>query len=80
MFHPGRVERRAPTSLVVLRQLEVIALSVHPHGYVADAGPGVEPLAQRPQRTVTRRYRAPREAERRDEELAALVKHDYSMM
>src|SRR5262245_27135925 len=30
VFHPRRVERGAPTALVVLRQLEVEALAVHP--------------------------------------------------
>ena len=56
VLHPGRVERRAPSSLVVLRQLEVEieTLTVHPHGDVADAGPGVEPGAQRPERAVVR--------------------------
>src|SRR5262245_12374216 len=48
-LHAGRVERRAPAALVVLRQLEVEALAVHPHGDVADAGPGVQPGAQRPE-------------------------------
>src|SRR5262245_11276817 len=38
---PGRVERRAPAALVVLRQLPVEALAVHAHGNVADAEPGV---------------------------------------
>jgi ABC transporter substrate binding protein len=35
-------------ALVVLSQLEVEALTVHSHGDVADAGPGVEPGAEGP--------------------------------
>jgi hypothetical protein len=34
----GRVEGRAPTSLVVLNQLQVEALTVHPDGDMSDAG------------------------------------------
>ena len=36
VLHPGRVERRAPALLVVLGQLEVVALAVHPDGDVPD--------------------------------------------
>src|SRR5262249_20745402 len=75
VLHSGRVEGRAPASVVVLGQLEVEALAVHPHGDVADAGPGVEPGAERPQRSVVRAHRAPGEAERRKEESATLVEH-----
>jgi|SRR5215831_17987090 len=32
MLHPGRVERRAPPAVVVLRELEVDALAVHSYG------------------------------------------------
>jgi hypothetical protein len=48
---------------------------VHPDGDVADAGPGVEPGPQRPERAIVGRHRASRKAERRDEESAALVEH-----
>ena len=48
---------------------------MHPDGDVADAGPGVEPDAQRPERSVVRGQRAPGEAERRHKESAALVEH-----
>ena len=47
-------------------------MAVHPDGDVADAGPGVEPGAQRPERAVVRRHRARGEADCRTEELAAL--------
>jgi len=80
VLHAGRVERGAPVSLMVLRQLEVEALTVHARGDVADAGPGVEPGAHRPERAVVRGHREPGEAERRHEESAALVNHaGYSM-
>jgi hypothetical protein len=49
MLHPGRVERRAPAAHLVLRQLQVVALAVHPDGDVADAEPGVEPGPERVQ-------------------------------
>src|SRR4030095_14335894 len=39
---PRRVERRAPAALVVLSQLQILALAVHPHRDPADPGPGVE--------------------------------------
>src|SRR5262249_11005874 len=76
----GRVERRPPAALVVLGQLEVVPLAVHPDGDVADAGPGVEPGAQRPEGPVVRGHRAPGEADCRPEELAALVEHGYLMI
>jgi hypothetical protein len=37
-IHAGRVEGRTPTFLVVPRELKVVALAVHPHRDVADAG------------------------------------------
>src|SRR5262249_7608697 len=39
VLHARGVKRRAPTALVVLGQLEVKSLTVHPDGDVADAGP-----------------------------------------
>jgi len=72
---PGGVERRTPAALVVLRELEVEALVVHPAGDGADARPGVEPGAERPERPVIRRSGKPSEAECRSQELAALVEH-----
>src|SRR5262249_18439386 len=80
VLHPGRVKGRPPAAVVVLRQLQVEALAVHPGGDPADAGPRVEPRAQRPERAVVRGQRAPGEAERRPEELAALVEHGYWMI
>jgi hypothetical protein len=38
---------RAPSALVVLRQLDVVTLAVHPNNDVADAAPGVEPAVDR---------------------------------
>src|SRR5262249_18344233 len=72
----GVLERRAPAALVVVRQLQVEALAVHPHGHVADAGPGVEPGAQRPERAVVGRHGAGGESDCRPEQLAALVEHE----
>jgi hypothetical protein len=75
MLHPGRVERRPPAALVVPRELEVRALVGHADGNASDAGPGVEPGSQRPERAVRRRAREAGEAECCPEESAALVKY-----
>src|SRR5215831_17264967 len=77
MLHAGRVERRPPAAVVVLRQLEVVALAVHADGDVADAGPRVEPRAKRPERSIIRGARKPGEAECCSQELAALVEHGW---
>jgi len=75
VFHPGRVERRPPSALVVLSQLQIKALAVHPSGNVADAGPGIEPRSQSMERRMARGHRASGEANCGSEELAALVEH-----
>jgi hypothetical protein len=75
VLHPRRVEGRAPPAIVVLRQLQIVALAVHPDRDVADAGPRVEPGPERGERAVVRGHGAPGEAERRDEETAAFVEH-----
>jgi hypothetical protein len=75
VLHPGRVERCAPAAVVVLRQLQIKALAVHADGDVADAGPGVEPGPQRPERSVVGEHRTPGESDCCAEELAALVEH-----
>jgi hypothetical protein len=46
VLHAGDVERRPPSALVVLRQLHVVALPVHPGGDVPDPGPGGEPRVE----------------------------------
>ena len=43
MLHSGDVERRPPAALVVLRELNVLALMVHPGDDVTDARPAREP-------------------------------------
>ena len=53
------------TAFVLLGQLEIVALAVHPNGDAADTGPGVEPRPERPERAVVRGHRASYEAERR---------------
>jgi hypothetical protein len=50
--YPENVGGREPALLVVPRELKVVALARHADGDVADAGPGVEPRAQRPERAV----------------------------
>jgi hypothetical protein len=51
------------------------APAVHADGDVADAGPGVEPGPQRPERSVVGEHRTPGESDCCAEELAALVEH-----
>ncbi len=63
--------RRA--ALVVLSQLQIVTLAVHPDGDVSDPGPGVEPDPECPEGPVIRRPRDPREAERGEEESTASV-------
>jgi len=75
VFDPARVERRAPSALVVARELEVVALAVHADCDVADPGPRVEPRAESPQGAVVGRAREAGEAEGCSQELAALVEH-----
>jgi hypothetical protein len=65
----------APTALVVPRKLEIVALVRHADCDPADAGPGVQPCAQRPEGAVVRRSGEPGEADSRLEELAAWVEH-----
>jgi hypothetical protein len=75
VLHPGRVEGRSPEAFVVPRELEIVALARHADCDPPDAGPGVEPGPQRPERTVIRRPWKAGEAECRSQKLAALVEH-----
>ena len=54
-------------------ELEVEALVGHANGDTSDAGPGVEPCAERPESRVIRGARKPGEAEGCSQKLAALV-------
>ena len=74
VFHPAPVERGSPAALVVLRQLEIEALAVHPDCNVADADPGVEPGTEGVEGAVVGRRGAGR-ADCRTEESAAVVEH-----
>jgi hypothetical protein len=46
VLHARRVERGSPASLVILSQLQVVALAVHPDCDVPDASPRVQPGAE----------------------------------
>jgi len=72
--------RRTPAAVVVLRQLQVESLTVHPDGDMADTTPGVEPYGERPEGAVVRGQRARRESHCCPEELAALVDHRRLMI
>src|SRR4029453_12020842 len=75
VLHAGGVEGRAPAALVVLSQLEVKALAVHPDRDPPDTGPGVEPGPQRPESTVVGWVRKPGEAECCSQDPPAGVEH-----
>ena len=75
VLHPGRVERRSPAAVVILGELQVEPLPVHPDGNAPDAGPGIQPGAKSVQRTIVGEHRAPGEAESRHQKPAALVEH-----
>jgi hypothetical protein len=75
VLHPGRVERRTPSALVVARESKVVALARHADGDVADAGLGVEPGPQRPKGAVVGWPGKAGEAKCCSQELAALVEH-----
>src|SRR4029450_3671894 len=75
VLHPGRVERRAPAALVVARELEVEALVRHADCDVADAGPGVEPCAESPERALVVRALKTGESECCSQESGALIEH-----
>jgi hypothetical protein len=70
---------RPPARVVLLSQLQVVALAVHPHGDVADACSRVEPGPQRPERVIVVGQRVPGETECCSQELAALVEHALLM-
>jgi hypothetical protein len=57
--------------------LEIIALVRHADRDPPDSGPGIQPGAESEQRAVVRRPLERGEAERRSQELAALVEHGY---
>jgi hypothetical protein len=72
---PRCIEGRPPASVIVLSQLEIVALAVHPYRYSSDACPRIQPCAKCPQGAVVGGHRAPGEANSRAPELAAWVEH-----
>src|SRR5262247_1976722 len=75
VLRPGRVEGRTPAAVVVLGQLEVVALPMHAHRDAPDSGPRVEPRAQTPERAVVRGHGERGESKRGDEQAPALIGH-----
>ncbi len=71
MVHAGGVEGRSPASVIILSQLQVVALAVHPHGDVPNPGPRLHPRAESMKGAVVGGHRAPGEAQRRYEERPA---------
>jgi hypothetical protein len=66
---------RPPALLVVARKLKVVTLAHHADRDPPDAGPGVEPGPERPERAVVRRPRETGESKCCSKKLAALIKH-----
>jgi hypothetical protein len=75
VLHPGRIERRAPALLVIPRELKVVALAGHANSDPSDAGPRIQPAAQRLEGSVLRGHRAPGESDSSTQESATLVEH-----
>jgi hypothetical protein len=75
VLHPRRIERRPPASIILLSQLQVIALAVHVHCDVSDPSPRVQPRAESVEGAVRRGHGTPGESKCCPEELAALVEH-----
>jgi len=48
VFHPGRVEGGPPAPIIVLRELEIVALAVHADRHMTDALPRVQPRYEAP--------------------------------
>src|SRR2546428_4673524 len=71
VLHPGRVERGSPALLVILSQLQIEALPVHPHRDVPNPGPRAESV----ECTVVGGHGAPGESDSCPEELTVLVEH-----
>ena len=61
---PSPLCRRSPASPFRRpRELEIVALTRHPHRDVPDPGPGVQPRAESVEGAVIRGHRAPGEAD-----------------
>ena len=58
VLHPCCVEGGSPASLVVLSQLQVESLAVHPHGDVPNASPAIQPGAESMVSTIIRGHGA----------------------
>src|SRR5437660_10165280 len=63
VLHARRVEGRAPATVVVPRELEIVALTRHAGCNPTNAGPRIEPPAEGAQGAVVRGHRAAGEAE-----------------
>ena len=74
MFH-ARVERRAPAAVVVLRELQIVALAVHPDGDVAEPGQESSQVRRAHSARSYEDIAHPAKPTRCAKELAALVEH-----
>jgi hypothetical protein len=79
VLHARRLERRAPPALIVLRELHVVAVAVHPDNDVTYAAPGVEPAVDGGEGGMVWCGMQGGEADNCMEKAAAPVGHAYSI-
>ena len=74
------VEGDPPATLIILSELEIVALAMHPHRDAPYPSPRVQPGAESMEGTIVRRHRAPGEPEFRHEEPTALIEHTATLL
>src|SRR5437899_11696277 len=77
-LHACGVKGGPPASVIVLSQLQIKALPVHPDSDVPNPGPRVEPGAEGVEGTVIRGQGAPRESDCCSVESASLIQHRFT--
>ncbi len=75
MLHARGAERGPPAPVVILSQLEIVPLPMHPHRDVTNPGPRVQPRAEGVQRSVIRGHRERGKSDGSTQESSALVEH-----
>ena len=73
MLRSRRGEGGSPPALIVLSELQIVPLPVHPNRDSADAIPGIQVGPEGPECSVIRRHGTPGEAYGCPQELATLV-------
>ena len=63
-----------------MRELEIVALTVHAHSDMPNSSPGVQPGPESMKGSIIRGQRAPGEPEFRHEEPTALIEHTATLL